>query len=261
MDYLAYEILFYLLLAFAIGFVAGRLIRALGPARGAVGDRAAMAESLATARETEARHLRMEVAGVTERVRIAEAEAAAAQAEVARAGVHLSTTRSDLSRKIVALEEELAVLKRPKPVVRPQVAEPPPAVLGIAVVPAAAAPSSSPSPPAMAPIASVVPPVAIVEPRPVVLAPTPIATPVASVSPLASLPPDDLKEIVGIGPILEHTLQSLGLKTFAQIATITPEDVAMLIVKVDSSIAERVLRERWVEQARDLYAKKYGQAA
>ena len=35
----------------------------------------------------------------------------------------------------------------------------------------------------------------------------------------------------------------------------------MLIVKVDSSIAERVLRERWVEQARDLYAKKYGQAA
>ena len=250
MDYLAYEILFYLLLAFAIGFVAGRLIRALGPARGAVGDRAAMAESLATARETEARHLRMEVAGVTERVRIAEAEAAAAQAEVARAGVHLSTTRSDLSRKIVALEEELAVLKRPKPVVRPQVAEPPPAVLGIAVVPAARPWRSAPWPA-----------VAIIEPRPVVLAPTPIATPVASVSPLASLPPDDLKEIVGIGPILEHTLQSLGLKTFAQIATITPEDVAMLIVKVDSSIAERVLRERWVEQARDLYAKKYGQAA
>ena len=38
-------------------------------------------------------------------------------------------------------------------------------------------------------------------------------------------------------------------------------DIAMLIVKVDSSIAERVLRERWVEQARELYAKKYGKAA
>jgi predicted flap endonuclease-1-like 5' DNA nuclease len=101
-------------------------------------------------------------------------------------------------------------------------------------------------------------------------APTPTPTPpppptLATVAPSPSqpveLPPDDLKEIVGIGPILEHTLQSLGLRTFAQIATITPEDIAMLIVKVDSSIAERVLRERWVEQARELYAKKYGKAA
>ena len=47
----------------------------------------------------------------------------------------------------------------------------------------------------------------------------------------------------------------------ARTPTITPEDIAMLIVKVDSSIAERVLRERWVEQARELYAKKYGKAA
>ena len=87
-----------------------------------------------------------------------------------------------------------------------------------------------------------------------------VSAPVTPAAPV-ELPPDDLKEIVGIGPILEHTLQSLGLKTFAQIATITPEDIAMLIVKVDSSIAERVLRERWVEQARELYAKKYGKAA
>jgi predicted flap endonuclease-1-like 5' DNA nuclease len=93
------------------------------------------------------------------------------------------------------------------------------------------------------------------------LAPSTPAAAATQPASIAPLPPDDLKEIVGIGPILEHTLQSLGLKTFAQIATITPEDVAMLIVKVDSSIAERVLRERWVEQARDLYAKKYGQAA
>src|SRR6185436_259448 len=122
---------------------------------------------------------------------------------------------------------------------------PEPAVLELTNVmpPLAPAPTPMPQPAPMPTLAAVAP-----APAPT-LAAVPSAAP-PSPPPLTSLPPDDLKEIVGIGPILEHTLQSLGLKTFAQIATITPEDVAMLIVKVDSSIAERVLRERWVEQAR-----------
>ena len=194
---------------------------------------------------------------MTERVRKAEAEAAAAQAEVARAGVHLSTTRTDFSRKILTLEEEIAALKRPRPVVVPRGEEPAPVPLSVAAASAPVAVPSSPPPP----VAAVTPIVSVTSTVPTPPAPIPSAAATPSVSPLASLPPDDLKEIVGIGPILEHTLQSLGLKSFAQIAMITPEDVAMLIVKVDSSIAERVLRERWVEQARDLYAKKYGQAA
>ncbi len=256
MDYLLVEILFPVIAAFVIGLVAGRLLRALGPARGAVGDRAAMAERLAAERETESRHMRGEVASMTERVRKAEAEAAAAQAEVARAGVHLSTTRTDFSRKILALEEEIVALKRPRPVVVPRSEEPAPVSPSVAAAPAPVAVAAS-----SAPVAALTPIVSVTSTVPIPPEPIPSAAAAPSVSPLASLPPDDLKEIVGIGPILEHTLQSLGLKSFAQIAMITPEDVAMLIVKVDSSIAERVLRERWVEQARDLYAKKYGQAA
>ena len=51
MDYLAYEILVYLIVAFAIGFITHWLLRDLTPARGAAGDRVAMAESLASLRK------------------------------------------------------------------------------------------------------------------------------------------------------------------------------------------------------------------
>lgn len=282
MDYLVVEILLYLVVAFGIGFVAGRLIRALGPAKGVVGDRAAVAENLAAARETEARQLRGDIDTMRERLRITEAEAAAAQADVVRTGSQLSTTRTDFARKIIALEEEIAALKRSKPTAPPPAAEPAPPVSTAVTTakPVSPVPKPAPAPtpvPATppAPVAKTAPISAAASAEPVDVEPLPLvasmelppATPSVTAfastppTPPAELPPDDLKEIVGIGPILEHTLQSLGLKTFAQIATITPEDIAMLIVKVDSSIAERVLRERWVEQARELYAKKYGRAA
>jgi predicted flap endonuclease-1-like 5' DNA nuclease len=292
MDYLVVEIWVYLLIAFAIGFLADRLILILGPARGPTGDRVAIAENLAATRDAEARQLRSEIETARERLRIAEAETAAAQSDVTRANTLMISSRTDFTRKIMALEEEIAALKRPRPAPAPEPVR--------AVEPT---PSQTATPPApksfVAPVASVPPPMPVqvpkpttpapppasliqdavieVEPLPLVasmevpssppaatvaaVAPTPAPAAPISVPPPTELPPDDLKEIVGIGPILEHTLQSLGLKTFAQIATITPEDIAMLIVKVDSSIAERVLRERWVEQARELYAKKYGKAA
>ena len=290
MDYLVVEIWLYLVLVFAIGLVAGLLFHALRPAHSTTGDRVAVAESMAMTREGEARQLRTEVDTMRERLRIAEAEAAAAQADVSRANMLLSTTRTDTSRKIIALEEEMAALKRlkvaalaPEPMrVVEQTPIPAPPTLAVSPITALTAASTSesahaaPKPAPTQPAPPPVEPAAVVaEPLPLVASmeiPAPPQTPppqpaptLTSVAPSpsqpAELPPDDLKEIVGIGPILEHTLQSLGLRTFAQIATITPEDIAMLIVKVDSSIAERVLRERWVEQARELYAKKYGKAA
>jgi len=283
MDYLVVEMLVYLLLAAAIGVVADRLIMALAPARGAAGDRVAVAQNLATAREAEARQLRSEVDTMRERLRITEAEAAAAQADVVRTGNQLSTTRSDFARKIISLEEEIAALKRAKAAAPPPAVEPAPVATPVVATRPAQIPPPSPAPAPAPTTATAPPPAPVVKPTPTP-APTPaIASKPVETEPLplvasmeippqsvttftpppppVELPPDDLKEIVGIGPILEHTLQSLGLKTFAQIATITPEDIAMLIVKVDSSIAERVLRERWVEQARELYAKKYGKAA
>ena len=78
MDYLVVEILLYLALAFVIGLVAGHLIHLLGPVRGATGDRVAVAENLAAARDTEARQLRNDAETIRERLRVSEAEVAAA---------------------------------------------------------------------------------------------------------------------------------------------------------------------------------------
>lgn len=74
----------------------------------------------------------------------------------------------------------------------------------------------------------------------------------------ATVKPDDLKRISGIGPSLERTLNSLGIFTLRQIAEWTDENRAW----VDAYLAfrGRVNRERWVEQARDLVAKDNGAA-
>jgi predicted flap endonuclease-1-like 5' DNA nuclease len=60
--------------------------------------------------------------------------------------------------------------------------------------------------------------------------------------------PDDLRLIHGIGPRLETTLHSLGIYHFDQIAAWTPANVAW----VDQYLRfrGRIVRERWVEQAR-----------
>lgn len=65
---------------------------------------------------------------------------------------------------------------------------------------------------------------------------------------------DNLQEISGIGPKIEATLNTLGVFTFDQIADWTEENAMW----VGSSLAfrGRVQRERWVEQAIDLVAKR-----
>ncbi len=63
--------------------------------------------------------------------------------------------------------------------------------------------------------------------------------------------PDDLKLIKGVGPALEELLHRLGYWHFDQIAAWTPAEVAW----VDENLEEfrgRVMREGWVEQARQL---------
>jgi predicted flap endonuclease-1-like 5' DNA nuclease len=59
---------------------------------------------------------------------------------------------------------------------------------------------------------------------------------------------DDLKLIKGVGPKLEKELNGLGLYTFAQIATLTPENLAWVDDNL-SSIKGRSLRDDWVGQA------------
>lgn len=71
--------------------------------------------------------------------------------------------------------------------------------------------------------------------------------------------PDDLKLIVGIGPVLERMLQQLGIARYRQIARWGDRDID----EFDARLAEfpgRIRRDGWVTQARSLHQSKYGEA-
>lgn len=70
--------------------------------------------------------------------------------------------------------------------------------------------------------------------------------------------PDDLKLIVGIGPVLERMLQQLGVSRYRQIARWSERDID----EFDARLAEfpgRIRRDGWVTQARALHQSKYGE--
>ena len=69
--------------------------------------------------------------------------------------------------------------------------------------------------------------------------------------------PDDLKLIVGVGPVIERMLHQLGIGTYRQIARWSDRDID----EIDARLREfpgRVRRDAWVTQARALHASKYG---
>jgi predicted flap endonuclease-1-like 5' DNA nuclease len=69
--------------------------------------------------------------------------------------------------------------------------------------------------------------------------------------------PDDLKLIVGVGPVIERMLYQLGIATYRQIARWTERDID----DFDARLAEfpgRIRRDAWVTQARALHVGKYG---
>jgi len=61
---------------------------------------------------------------------------------------------------------------------------------------------------------------------------------------------DDLRQIRGIGRGLEKKLRAAGITRFAQIAQMSPAELANLAVRVGVA-ATRPLRDRWAEQARE----------
>ena len=69
--------------------------------------------------------------------------------------------------------------------------------------------------------------------------------------------PDDLKLIVGVGPVIERMLYQLGIATYRQIARWSERDID----DFDARLAEfpgRIRRDAWVTQARALHVGKYG---
>lgn len=69
---------------------------------------------------------------------------------------------------------------------------------------------------------------------------------------LTLTPPDDLKQIRGIGIVMEKKLHDLGTTTIGQIASWTPGTVARMDAMLD--LQGRISRENWIEQAKILAA-------
>lgn len=63
---------------------------------------------------------------------------------------------------------------------------------------------------------------------------------------------DDLKRIPGIGPVIERHLREAGIYTFAQLAALSPEQIAALLPQLPLLSLERIVRQDWVGRARDL---------
>ena len=63
--------------------------------------------------------------------------------------------------------------------------------------------------------------------------------------------PDDLKEVIGIGPVIEDLLHGLGITTFEELAALSEDEVDR-IGDLLGAFRERIRRDRWVEQAVEL---------
>jgi len=70
--------------------------------------------------------------------------------------------------------------------------------------------------------------------------------------------PDDLKLIVGVGPVLERMLHQLGVTTFRQVAYWSNDDIDAIDAKLHE-FPGRIRRDGWVTQARALHQSKYGE--
>ncbi len=68
---------------------------------------------------------------------------------------------------------------------------------------------------------------------------------------------DDLKQINGIGPVLEGKLKAAGICSYQQIAALNPADIERLETEV-IHFSGRINRDDWIGQARTLHLRKYG---
>jgi predicted flap endonuclease-1-like 5' DNA nuclease len=71
--------------------------------------------------------------------------------------------------------------------------------------------------------------------------------------------PDDLKLIVGVGPVLERMLHQLGITTYKQIARWTERDIDEFDARL-SEFPGRIRRDAWVTQARALHQSLHGES-
>ncbi len=63
---------------------------------------------------------------------------------------------------------------------------------------------------------------------------------------------DDFRKIVGIGPALAQRLWDGGILTYEDLARRTPEEIAAVLADVTGISSERIARQNWTGQARQL---------
>jgi len=66
---------------------------------------------------------------------------------------------------------------------------------------------------------------------------------------------DDLKQIKGVGPAIEKTLNDLGIFLFNQLAEISEQEIDRVAQRL-KGFRSRIYREDWIGQARDLHYQK-----
>lgn len=169
------------------------------------------------------------------RARIGELDAdnARLRAEIDRLKAELDgcgRARADLERRLRELEAQLAEL-RARPARAATVTQAPVQLI------------STPPKPAPAPAPK---PVPVAAPKP-----APVAKKAPAPKKVESVK-DDLRKMIGIGPVNERLLNKAGVTTFAQIAKWTAADIKRIEATLEFD--GRIERERWIEQAKLLAA-------
>jgi hypothetical protein len=65
-------------------------------------------------------------------------------------------------------------------------------------------------------------------------------------------PQDDLTRISGVGPVVAGRLAAAGIRTFEDVASSTPEELAAALVAVPACSTDRIGARDWIGQARRL---------
>lgn len=68
---------------------------------------------------------------------------------------------------------------------------------------------------------------------------------------------DDLKKVKGIGPVMEKTLNELGVTSFKQLGGFDQDDIQRVSDALDV-FPGRIERDEWVSQAKEKHQEKYG---
>lgn len=66
---------------------------------------------------------------------------------------------------------------------------------------------------------------------------------------------DNLKLINGIGPGVEKRMNGVGIFTFAQLAALSPADLAAALADLIGLSSEHIIKQDWIGQARKLAAE------